>query len=67
MALELAKAIRLFDKEAMIGIREGKNMSGDFVFTAKFDIKHAQVRYSDLSLMFKNSVEKVGGTLLNSD
>lgn len=65
MTLDLAKAIRLFDKDAEISIREGKNINGDFVFRAEFDIRHAKVRYSDLELMFKNSVEKVGGALLN--
>ena len=65
MTLDLAKAIRLFDKDAEILIREGKNINGDFVFRAEFDIRNAKVRYSDLELMFKNSVEKVGGALLN--
>jgi hypothetical protein len=64
MALELSKGIRLFDKDAQILIREGKNMDGDFVFCADFDIRSAKVRYSDLEIMFKNSVERVGGALL---
>lgn len=67
MALELAKAIRLFDKDANISIREGKKMNGDFIFTSEFDLRNTHTRYSDLRLMFKNSVEKVGGTLLSAD
>jgi hypothetical protein len=39
-------------------------MDGDFVFCADFDIRSAKVRYSDLEIMFKNSVERVGGALL---
>lgn len=65
MALELSRAIRLFDGYATISIREGKNMDGDFVFRADFDIKNARIRYSDLETMFRNSVEKVGGAVIS--
>lgn len=66
MAIELGKAIRLFDDNAIISIREGKDMNCDFVFRADFDIKNARVRYSDLETMFRNSVEKVGGAVISN-
>lgn len=64
VASELAKGIRLFDKTADIKIREGKQMNGHFKFTAEFDLSGHMIRYSDLKLMFKNSVEASGGKLL---
>lgn len=64
LAAELAKGIRLFDKNAVIKIREGKQTDGHFRFTAEFEIVDQNIRYSDLKLMFKNSVEASGGKLL---
>lgn len=65
MAMELARSIRLFDEDAKITIREGKNVNGDFLFTAQFNLENGRIRYKDLQLMFRNSVEKVGGLLLD--
>lgn len=64
VASELAKGIRLFDKNAVIKIREGKQAEGHFRFSAEFDLSGHMIRYSDLKLMFKNSVEASGGKLL---
>lgn len=64
VAAELAKGIRLFDKNAEIRIREGKQIDGHFRFNADFDLSGQMIRYSDLKLMFKNSVEASGGKLL---
>lgn len=65
MGLELAKGIRLFDSEAHIAIREGQNVDGDFIFQAQFNLEHGKIRYKDLQKMFRNSVERVGGVLLD--
>ena len=64
MGLDLAKGIRLFDSEASILIREGQNVNGDWVFIAKFNLDSSRMRYEDLHTMFRNSVEAVGGALL---
>jgi hypothetical protein len=66
VAYELAKSIRLFDKGAIIQIREGKNTNGSFRFSARFDLSNHMTRFSDLKLLFKNSVEASGGKLLTT-
>jgi hypothetical protein len=66
VAAELAKGIRLFDKDAIIRIQEGRGCGGAFEFYAKFDLSGQMIRYSDLKLMFKNSVEASGGKILSS-
>lgn len=65
MGLELAKGIRLFDPDARISIREGQNVNGDFIFFAQFNLENSRIRYKDLQKMFRNSVERVGGVLLD--
>jgi hypothetical protein len=65
MASELAKGIRLFDSEASIAIREGRSVNCDWLFDASFDLNNNELRYRDLKVMFKNSVEAVGGILLD--
>jgi hypothetical protein len=65
MGAELAKGIRLFDGDAKIVIREGQNVGGDFIFNAQFNLEHGKIRYKDLQKMFRNSVERVGGVLLD--
>lgn len=63
-AVELAKGIRLFDKNAIVAIREGKNCDALWEFRAQFSLDHAAIRYNDLRTLFKNSVESSGGKLL---
>lgn len=65
MAGELAKGIRLFDAEASIAIREGRGVNYAWLFDASFDLNNNELRYRDLRTMFKNSVEAVGGILLD--
>jgi len=65
MGVYLARGIRMVDPSAEILIREGQNVDGDWIFISKFDLKSNRVRYEDLVLMFKNSVESVGGALLD--
>jgi len=64
MGVYLAKGIRMVDPTAEILIREGQNVNGDWIFISKFNLQTNRVRYEDLVLMFKNSVESVGGALL---
>ena len=66
VALDLATSIRLFDKEAIISIREGKGIDGAWRFTCMFDLAENAIRFSDVKLMFKNSVEASGGKLLSA-
>lgn len=66
VAAELAKGIRLFDKDAIIRIQEGCGTNGAFRFYAHFDLSGQMIRYTDLKLMFKNSVEASGGELLTA-
>ena len=54
----------MVDPTAEILIREGQNVNGDWIFISKFNLQTNRVRYEDLVLMFKNSVESVGGALL---
>ena len=65
MGVELAKGICLFDEDAKITIREGHNINGDFIFQARFNLENGKIRYKDLQTMFRNSVKKVGGVLLD--
>lgn len=64
IAAELAKGIRLFDKTADIHIREGAGVSGAWHIAADFDLQNPFIRYGDLKILFRNSVEASGGTVL---
>jgi hypothetical protein len=66
VALDLAKGIRLFDKGALVSIREGKGIDGAWKFSCQFELNENAIRFKDLKLMFKNSVEASGGKLLSA-
>lgn len=51
----------MFDSAAVVQIREGQAVNGDWIFAAQFDLNTGRIRYKDLKKMFKNSVEKAGG------
>lgn len=66
IAAELAKGIRLFDKTASIHIREGAGVDGQWHIAADFDLQNPFIRYGDLKILFRNSVEASGGTMMQN-
>ena len=66
IAAELAKGIRLFDNTATIHIREGAGVGGAWTIQADFDLKNPLIRFGDLEILFRNSVEASGGKMVRN-